>query len=114
LLWVGVVCVAVWSSPSPALGLGPLELGSALGEPLAARITLTSVSPTERASLRVRLGDARAYERFGLKYAAVLAAIDVDVDADASVNGRVELELTSLKPILVPLLELLVVVETDR
>src|SRR5699024_3751395 len=62
-----------------ALGLGGMSVDSALGEPLDARITLLSVTPSERRSLQARLGNAQTYADYGVKRPAIIDSINVVV-----------------------------------
>lgn len=113
VVYAGLSSLLLWWAPAAlALALGALQVHSALGEPLAARIALFSVSAAERQSLQVRLGGERAYRRHGVRRAAVINAIDVQVVQGAAAGGGVTLQLTSAQPIAAPLLEMLVVAET--
>ena len=62
-----------------ALGLGRLNVQSALGEALRAEIDITSLSPEEDSSLRVRIAPADSYRASGVEYNAVLPSTTVTV-----------------------------------
>lgn len=112
--WLAGLCFLGCSMPAAfALGLGGMAVDSALGEPLDARITLFSVTPSERQSLRVRLGNAQAYADYDVKRPAIIDSVNVAVQDGASQNGTAVLHLTTTQPISQPLLELLVMAQTD-
>jgi len=58
---VAVAALAVAGSGSWALGLGRMAVQSALGEALHAEIDVTSITPEEVSSLRVRIAPPDAY-----------------------------------------------------
>ncbi len=62
---------AASATPGPS-GLGRLTVQSALGEPLRAEIDITSITPEEASSLRVRVASPEAYRAAGVDYNAVL------------------------------------------
>lgn len=108
------VCLLVLPQLALALGLGPLHLNSSLGEPFAARIPLISIPPAVRDSLRVHVGGARLYRLYNLHRSPAISKIEADV-APSQINDRtVMVQLTSVRPIKAPLLELLVVAQTNR
>ena len=96
-----------------ALGLGGMDVDSALGEPLEARITLLSVTPSERDSLRARLGTRQTYANHGVKRPAIIDDIDVAVQDSTAATGATIVHLTTSQPVARPLLELLVVAQTN-
>ncbi|MBV9889266.1 MAG: hypothetical protein JO090_00070 [Rhizobacter sp.] len=64
------LCVA--SPLASALGLGRLNVQSALGEVLHAEIEVTSLTPEEQASLRIRVAPPEAYRAANVDYNPVL------------------------------------------
>src|SRR5690606_7476965 len=58
-----------------ALGLGDIELQSALNQPLRAEIELLSVTPEDLDGLRVGLASRATFERFDLDLTPDLAAL---------------------------------------
>ncbi|HEX4234971.1 MAG TPA: FimV/HubP family polar landmark protein [Caldimonas sp.] len=64
------LCLA--SPLASALGLGRLNVQSALGEVLRAEIEVTSLTPEEQASLRIRVAPAEAYRAANVDYNPVL------------------------------------------
>ena len=68
-----------------ALGLGRLNVQSALGETLRAEIDISSLTPDEESSLKVRVASPDAYRTQGIDYNAVLT---VDAGHDRSALRR--------------------------
>ncbi len=93
------------ASQAHALGLGRLQVQSALGETLKAEIELTSLSSEEAASLRVRVAPPDAFRAQGLDYNAVLAGTQVQLVRQP--NGRAILRLVSERSVQEPFLDLL-------
>ena len=79
---------AAWS-----LGLGRIQVQSALGESLRAEIDVTSITPEEAANLRVRVAPPDSYKAAGVDYNAVLPSTQVELLRRA--DGRPYLRLTS-------------------
>jgi pilus assembly protein FimV len=76
-----------------ALGLGRLQVQSALGETLKAEIDITSLTSEEAASLKVRVAPPDAYRTAGVDYNAVLANTQVSVQRRP--DGHTVLRLSS-------------------
>ena len=91
------------ASASHALGLGRLNVQSALGETLRAEIELTSLSPEEAASLRVRVATPDVYRSNGLDYNAVLASTQVQIVKRP--DGRSVLRLVSDRAVQEPFVD---------
>lgn len=111
--WFAGLCLLAWMPAVWALGLGGMQVSSALGEPLKARITLFAVPSAQQDSLHVRLGDEQAYEQHDVKRVPAIDAIDVRVERGSPAGGNATVYLTSTQPISSPLLELLVIAQTD-
>ena len=62
-----------------ALGLGRLQVQSALGETLRAEIDVTSLSPEEASNLRVRVAPPEAYRAAGVDYNPVLPGTQAEL-----------------------------------
>lgn len=103
-----------WSAPlllaTPlgawALGLGDIELKSALNQPLRAEIELLSVTPEELDGLRVALASRETFERFNLDRPAWLSDLRFDVRPAGA--GRYVVTVTSRQPVTDPFLTMLV------
>ena len=102
---VAVATACLWSTSSWALGLGRLNVQSALGETLKAEIEVTSITAEEAASLRLRVAPSEAYRAAGVDYNAVLAATQVQVQRRA--DGRTVLRLTSERAVLEPFIDVI-------
>ena len=62
-----------------ALGLGKLNVQSALGETMRAEIDVTSLTSEEAATLKVRVAPPESYRATGVDYNAVLSSAQVQV-----------------------------------
>jgi pilus assembly protein FimV len=89
-----------------ALGLGRLNVQSALGEGMRAEIDITSLSPEEAATLQVRLASPEAYRAAGVDYNAVLAGAQATLARRA--DGRAYLRVTSDRAVQEPFIEVIV------
>jgi pilus assembly protein FimV len=106
IITFGLVAGALAVSPSAlALGLGKLTVDSALGQPLAARIELTSVSRDELESLSAKIADPTLYRQNNLTYQGVLARTRVAVEF---VGGSPVLKISSATAVTEPFLDLMV------
>ena len=88
-----------------ALGVGRLNVQSALGEGMRAEIDITSLSADEAASLVVRVAPPEAYRSAGVDYNAVLASTQASVVRRA--DGRAVLRLSSDRAVQEPFVELI-------
>src|SRR5574340_73619 len=91
-----------------ALGLGKLTVESALGQPLSARIDLSSVSKDDLDSLRAKVADPVLYKQNNLTYQATLSRARITVE---NVGGTPYLKVSSPVAVLEPFLDLLVAVD---
>ncbi|MBS0321235.1 MAG: FimV family protein [Proteobacteria bacterium] len=89
-----------------ALGLGKLTVDSALGQPLSARIELTSATREELDSLTARIADPSIYSQNQLNYQGALARARVSVETNA--DGQAYLRVTSPQSVLEPYIDLLI------
>ncbi|OGB01164.1 MAG: hypothetical protein A3E25_09905 [Burkholderiales bacterium RIFCSPHIGHO2_12_FULL_69_20] len=94
-----------------ALGLGRLNVQSALGEGMRAEIDITSLSPEEAASLQVRIAPPEAYRAAGVDYNAVLSAAQATLARRA--DGRPYLRVTSDRAVQEPFIEVIVEVNSS-
>jgi pilus assembly protein FimV len=88
-----------------ALGLGRLAVQSALGESLRAEIDVTSISPEEAASLRLRVASPEAYRAAGVDYNPVLPGTTVQVQRRP--DGRTVLRLSSDRAVQEPFIDVI-------
>jgi pilus assembly protein FimV len=89
-----------------ALGLGDIELRSALNQPLEADIQLVSATPEELADLSVNLASPETFQRYGLDRPAFLGRLRFNVARDPA--GRSVIRVTSVEPITEPFVTVLV------
>jgi pilus assembly protein FimV len=88
-----------------ALGLGKLTVDSSLGQPLSARIDLTSVTKDDLDSLRAKVADPSLYRQNNLTYQATLSRARISLENG---GGTPYLKVTSPVPVQEPFLDLLV------
>ena len=65
---LGIVAALMLSVTASAVGMGGINVVSALGQPLKADIELVAISKTEKDSLVVRLASPEAYKNAGMEY----------------------------------------------
>jgi len=94
------------SSEVWAIGLGDIELDSALNEPLRAEIVLLSASPDELVDLRISLASAETFERYGIDRPVFLQGVEFNV-VDRGAEGSV-VQIRSRAPISEPFLTFLI------
>ncbi len=104
ILTLAVTALA-WSQQVLSLGLGDIDLDSALNEPLSAEIELLSVTSEELRSLTVGLAPVATFERYGLDRPAFLSQINFEV---VGRDGSGVVRVTSSSPITEPFVTLLV------
>ncbi|MDJ0711468.1 MAG: FimV/HubP family polar landmark protein [Woeseiaceae bacterium] len=106
LMRISLVLGLFLSSEVWAIGLGDINLDSALNEPLRAEISLLSATPEELASLDVALASSETFARYGIDRPFYLQQIEFNVVA-TSPNGPV-VQIRSRAPITEPFLTFLV------
>jgi pilus assembly protein FimV len=94
------------------LGLGDIELQSALNQPFEAEIALTSATAEELEGLRASLASPETYERYGLDRPFELSSLQFRVTRNGA--GRNVIRVTSPRPIVDPFLTMLVEVTWPR
>ena len=87
-----------------ALGLGRLNVQSALGETMRAEIDITSLTPEEAATLKVRVAPADAYRTSGVEYNPILSSAQVQV---ARRDGRTVLRVSSDRAVQEPFVDVI-------
>jgi pilus assembly protein FimV len=103
---VALATACLWGTQAAALGLGRLNVQSALGESLRAEIEVTSIAPEEAASLQLRVAPPEAYRAAGVEYNAALAAAQVQVLRRP--DGRSVLRVTSDRAVLEPFVDVII------
>lgn len=104
LLWLSLALMLL-SSGAYALGLGNIQLHSALGQKLDADIALAGVNKESASSLKIALASAKQLERAGIKRADLLYTLSFKV-----VRGShgYQIHVASSKPVNEPFLTFLV------
>lgn len=102
---VAAAALCVLASGSWALGLGRLQVQSALGEALRAEIEVASMTPDEAATLQVRVASPDAYRAAGLDYNAVLPGVRATLVRRP--DGRAVLRLASDRAVQEPFVDVI-------
>jgi pilus assembly protein FimV len=97
---LGLAAASAWS-----LGLGRLQVQSALGESLRAEIDVTSLTPEEASNLRVRVAPPESYRAAGVDYNPVLTSTQAEVVRRP--DGRAYLKLTSDRGVQEPFVDVI-------
>ena len=91
------------SSNSFALGLGEIDMQSALNQPFRANISLTSPGGTDLSQVKVSIAPAEAHQRAGLSRPRILANFKFKVEQDS--RGQAVIRVTSTETIHEPFIE---------
>jgi pilus assembly protein FimV len=97
--------------PAYALGLGKIELSSALNEPFRAEIPVNAVSGDEAETLQVRLASNDEFERAGLIKNAAITQLKFEVIQKA---GKTVITVTSKNAVKEPLLDFLLLAKSSN
>jgi pilus assembly protein FimV len=91
------------TSESFALGLGEIDMQSALNQPMRAVIDLTSATGTDLSQVKVSIASAEAHQRAGLARSRLLGNFRFKVEQDD--RGRAVIRISSTDTIHEPFLE---------
>lgn len=105
LAMAALAALSVAPFDAQALGLGRLNVQSALGEGLRAEIDITSLSPEEASTLQVRIAPPEAFRAAGVDYNAVLSGAQATLARRA--DGRPYLRVTSDRAVQEPFIEVI-------
>lgn len=94
----------VLGSGAQAVGLGRLNVQSALGEAMRAEIDVSSLTAEEAATLKVRIAPPDAYRSSGVEYNPVLASSQVQI---ARRDGRTVLRVVSDRAVQEPFVDVI-------
>ena len=108
LATAAAVSLVLASGGVRALGLGDIEMRSALNQPMNAEIRLTSVQPGEADGMIVKLASPDAFSRAGIERTSVLTDLRFSVDAS---SGTPVIRITSNRPVVEPFLNFLLEVD---
>ena len=103
---VALAVACLCGSQAWALGLGRLSVQSALGETLRAEIEVTSITPEEVSSVKLRIAPPEAYRSAGVEYNSVLPSTQVQLVSRP--GGRSVLRVTSDRAVLEPFVDVIV------
>ncbi|MEO8343466.1 MAG: FimV/HubP family polar landmark protein [Gallionella sp.] len=99
----GVVALMVSTAVS-AVGMGGINVESALGQPLKATIELVAISKTEKDSLVARLASPEAYKNAGLEYPY---SNKFKFQIESRADGQPYIKASSVQPVNDPFVSLL-------
>lgn len=102
---VAAAALCLASPLASALGLGRLNVQSSLGEVLRAEIEVTSLSPEEQASLRIRVASPEAYRSANVDYNPVLPSTRASFEKRA--DGRLFVRLVSDRGVQEPFVDVI-------
>ncbi|MEL7185059.1 MAG: FimV/HubP family polar landmark protein [Pseudomonadota bacterium] len=103
---ISLLFAVLFTSEVWAIGLGDINLDSALNEPLRAEIVLLAATPEEITSLSVELGSADDFQRYGIDRPFFMQELEFNV-VNRGVSGSV-VQIRSRSPITEPFLTFLV------
>lgn len=103
---ISIVFLLLLPLNATSLGLGDIQLRSALNEPLDARIGLHALGQTRVEDIVVGLASREAFGQAGLDRPPFLSDLTFTVEADA--NGQPTVRISSTQPIAEPFLDFLV------
>ena len=103
------LCAVLLPVSAGALGLGEIDLKSALNEPFVADIPLQLDDPADLNSVNVYLASVATFERYGVSRAAYLSDFRFFLSTDDSGNGIVQVR--SVRAVSEPFVTLLLEVE---
>lgn len=107
-----VACLLLAPGVAGALGVGPLQVRSALNQRLLASVELLSVGPDDLQNLTIRLASPQEFSQAGIDRLPLFS--DINFTLEARPDGRTFVRLTSQRPIREPALNFLVEISTGR
>jgi len=108
LATAAAVSLVLASGGARALGLGDIEMRSALNQPMNAEIRLTSVQPGEADGMIVKLASQEAFQRAGIERTSSLTDLRFSVDQS---SGTPVIRISSDRPVVEPFLNFLLEVD---
>ncbi|MFZ5545831.1 MAG: FimV/HubP family polar landmark protein [Pseudomonadota bacterium] len=102
---VAAAALSIAAANAWALGLGRLSVQSALGETLKAEIDVTSLTPEEASTIKVRIASPDSYRSAGVDYNPVLTGTQVTLQR--SPDGRQVLRLSSDRAVQEPFVDVI-------
>jgi len=108
LATAAAVSLALASSGAFGLGLGEIEMQSALNQPMDAEIRLTAVKPGELDGMIVQLASPEAFARAGIERSRSLSGLNFTVDQSSDTPV---IRISSERPVVEPFLNFLLEVD---
>ena len=103
---LGVIAGLAISGAACALGMGNINVSTALGEPLQAQISLLSVSKADKGNLTARLAAPDVFKGAGVEYPSALPNLKFQIESNAS--GDAYIKVTSEQPVNDPFVDVLI------
>ncbi|MDD5179721.1 MAG: hypothetical protein PHT15_00480 [Gallionellaceae bacterium] len=103
---LGFIACLTLSGVACAVGMGGINVISALGEPLKAEIELVAVGKAEKNSLSAHLASPDVFKGAGIDFPSALPKLKFQIDTRD--NGDFYLKMTSVQPVNEPFVSLLV------
>ncbi|MBI5451436.1 MAG: hypothetical protein HY940_08775 [Gammaproteobacteria bacterium] len=103
-----MVALGILPGTGHALGLGEIELHSALNQPFNADVELLATNPAEAETIKVSIASAADFDKAGLEPLPVLSELQFQVDVR---NGVPYIKISSSAPIQEPFLDFLLEVD---
>ncbi|MCP5152256.1 MAG: hypothetical protein H6983_25460 [Ectothiorhodospiraceae bacterium] len=100
-----LLAIGAAARPALALGLGDLQVASALGESLQATIALNGVRAGDLSSLRVRVAPLEIYRALGIPYVGALRTLRFEVEGQ---GRRAVVRATSAERLREPLVQMVI------
>ena len=104
--WIAAVLLLLVPHFAHAVGLGRLNVLSAIGQPFSAEIELTNVQKEEVASLAVRLASPEVYQKANLQFNSALQGLRLFIEKRP--NGSLFIRAASTRVVSEPFLDLLI------
>lgn len=112
ILALVLAAAGVFPPLAHALGLGAIEVYSALNQPLVAEIDLSSVRPGETDGMIVKLAPQEAFDRAGIERHYHLTRLKFDLDTRP--DGTPYIKVSTENPVREPFLSFLIDVDWPR
>lgn len=93
-------------SDALALALGPVQVKSALGEPIRAEIEVPEITAQEASSLQIRLAGAEALRAAGIESSQALVGVEITLQRRS--DGRQYLRVVGNRPVNEPFVDLVI------
>jgi len=114
LFFTLIMSLAMLAGPANvmALGMGDINLKSALNQPFNAVVELSSATDAELTELQVKVAPREMFAKAGLGWAHVLS--DLQFKAERTASGTPVIRITSREPVSEPFLEIMLEIVWSR